>query len=131
MGFPVDIVYIDRAEQELGAVFPEDFRLSVMNDNGGVSVEWMGQEWLVMPIRDDSNVTRLKRTWCDIIVETRQMRSWGLPDHFVVFADSGDGNYLMFRISDGRMESQVYVWDHESGIPFGTGVSFGQLKPIE
>ncbi len=134
MAFPVEKKWIERAELELGARFPELHRQSLMESNGDTVVQYGGEEWEFLPVRDDSNRRRTARSWSGVVhvtVELRKSRVW--PAEYVVFATAGDGNYLLFRIdtTSGCMLEDVFVWDHEHQIALPAGISLeGLLRSL-
>jgi cell wall assembly regulator SMI1 len=54
MPFPVDEQYIIETEEKLSVKFPQEFRQSMMADNGG-EIETDDYCWILFPFWDNSN----------------------------------------------------------------------------
>ncbi|MHC4744543.1 MAG: SMI1/KNR4 family protein [Planctomycetota bacterium] len=118
MPFPVDNIYIQKAEEELAVRFPQAFRTGMAAVNGG-EVELHGDCWRLFPVRDSSSRKRLCRTCNDIVLETGSARDWvGFPADAIAIADNGSGDKLVMvreNSDKGRLQDTVYFWDHETG----------------
>ena len=112
--------FIVRAEELLKAKFPESFRKMMMQYNGPEiflddEVIPTGGNLNILPIYDDSDRKRIRRTFNDIVRETKTARiEWELDDSVVVIGENGSGDLLTYCIeSDGKIGSKVYWWSHE------------------
>ncbi|MEP5762769.1 MAG: SMI1/KNR4 family protein [Litoreibacter sp.] len=115
MPWPVAEKYIEDCESKLGFTLPETYRVTMMNDNGGVVV-CEGDTWNLHPIWDKSDKKRLKRTANDVARETNEMASWtGWPDDAVCIAYNGTGDVLMFLGGSSSCDPTVHRWNHETG----------------
>ncbi|MBC1373555.1 SMI1/KNR4 family protein [Listeria booriae] len=63
-------------------------------------------EWLFYPVKDKRN---LRKTFDDIVRNTKIARESGLPEAFVVIAENGTGDFLCMRSG----QPQVYYQNHE------------------
>lgn len=67
-------------------------------------------EWRFYPIKDKEN---LKKTFDDVIRNTKLEREAGLPSEFIAIAENGTGNFLCMKSG----EQSVYHKDHEYELP--------------
>ena len=129
MAFPIDQTFIDRAAQKLGIRFPLSYIAHMQRSNGG-DVEVEGDDWQLIPIFDDSDKARLKRTCNDIVRETKLAREWrGFPPSAVAIASNGAGDMLVLLPdpSGEQLAEVVYSWDHETGELKAIADNFGNL----
>ncbi|MEM9079099.1 MAG: SMI1/KNR4 family protein [Verrucomicrobiota bacterium] len=118
MPFPVDLKFIEQAEEKLGVNFPDSFRAGMSELNGG-EIETDEDLWQIHPFFDTSDKKRLRRTANDIVRETASAKDWtGFPDHAVAIA-SGQSGDIALLLPDGddksSLQDVVYAWDHETG----------------
>lgn len=118
MAFAVDIAMVKRAESKLGRKLPLGYVAKMCQHNGG-EVDAGPDDWVLHPIFDDSDRTRLKRTCNDILHETKWNREncHAFPEDVLVIGTNGGGDLLVFRAdsqSDGFGDA-VFWWDHETG----------------
>jgi hypothetical protein len=115
MPFPVSEKFIEQAESELGAKFPESLRRKMMRSNGG-EVEASDDCFELHPFYDTSDLKRIKRTCNSIVHETKKARRYyRLPFNLVQIGANGCGDLLVFKVlSNGKMDSSVYWFNHES-----------------
>lgn len=118
MPFPVEERYICDAEAKLGLRLPDAYRLKLMRQNGG-QLSAPPDTWELYPVRDASDRNRLKRTWNDLVLETRNARAWpGFPSDAIPIGTNGSGDLLVFLRSPdvpGVLTPTLYWWDHETG----------------
>ncbi len=84
MAFPVEEIFVVKAENELGVRFPDSFREKMMQKNGeGVEV---GMDYFSLyPFYDTSEKKRIKRTCNSIVHETKMARDhYRLPNNLIV-----------------------------------------------
>ncbi|WP_338472601.1 SMI1/KNR4 family protein [Niallia sp. XMNu-256] len=102
----VDEIHIKAAEEKLGARFPEEYiELFMLVNNPEIG------EWILYPIMDSTN---LKKTWDDIVRQNLEQREDAFSNDLIVIGDNGTGDKLCFRVRGKFMQSQVYIWDHET-----------------
>ena len=68
-------------------------------------------DWILYPIKDSLN---LKQTWDDIVRQNLEQRDVALPNDLIAIGENGTGDKLCFRVRKKFMQSQVYIWDHET-----------------
>jgi len=127
MPFPVDVQYVNAAEQKLGVKFPADYVIRITKENGGAFAAG-GDVWYLHPIFDNSDRKRLKRTCNDVVRETAQARQWpDFPEEAVAIGDNGTGDRLVLvPDSTGRLGNQVYWWAHDTGELHEVAESFAE-----
>ena len=117
MPFPLDKVWIQAAEKELGKRIPDSYRDRLMRDNGG-SIDAANDSWELYPIYDQSDRKRIKRTFNHVLVETKSAKSWrGFPQDGLAIADNGSGDKLVLltdKQTGDSFDSMVYLWSHET-----------------
>lgn len=116
MPFPVDPSYVERAEQRLGVKFPQPYRQRILRENGGeIAIDEDGEDfWELFPVCDDSDQTRLKRSWDDVVRHTERERDRpDYPDGAIAIGEDGGGNLLLLVPRSGELQPEG--WDHETG----------------
>ncbi|SIS14463.1 SMI1-KNR4 cell-wall [Peribacillus simplex] len=97
---------IKSAEEQLGVVFPKQYKeLFKLSNNAQID------EWTLFPIKDSKN---LKRTWDDIVRQNQDVRDEGMADNLISIGEDGTGDKLCFRIVDTVMDGKIYIWYHET-----------------
>lgn len=115
MPFPVDPMFIERAEKQLGRALPEALINRLRSENGG-EVEAAGDTWQLHPVFDDSDRKRIARTANHVLRETEVARCWsGFPAEALVIGSNGSGDHLVLIPEGHRFRDTVYWWDHETG----------------
>lgn len=118
MPFPVDIKYIIETEQELGLVFPDNFKSKMTKENGGELIT-EDDDWQLFPFFDKSDNKRMSRTCNHIVLETQQARTWNnFPDNGIAIASNGSGDNLILLPLDTdnkKLREEIYLWQHETG----------------
>ncbi len=118
MPFPVDIKYIIETEQELGLVFPDNFKYKMTKENGGKLIT-EDDDWQLFPFFDKSDNKRMSRTCNHIVLETKQARAWdNFPDNAIAIASNGSGDNLILLPLDNdnkKLREEIYLWQHETG----------------
>ncbi|MGB7336338.1 MAG: SMI1/KNR4 family protein [Salaquimonas sp.] len=115
MPWPVSEIYVEDCESALGFTFPDNYRIAMINQNGG-TVVCDGDTWNLHPIWDKSDKKRLKRTSNDVARETNSMASWtGWPSNAACIAANGTGDVLLFLGGSSSHDDAVYRWSHETG----------------
>lgn len=118
MAFPIDIKYIIETEQELGLVFPDNFKAKMMKENGGELIT-EDDDWQIFPFFDKSDKKRISRTCNHIILETKQARLWGnFPRNGIAIASNGCGDLLILlpaKENGKKLNDEIFTWSHETG----------------
>lgn len=87
--------------------------------------------WILYPIFDTSDKTRLKRTCNDVTRETKSAKEWpGFPPLAIAIGSNGCGDQLiLIPQSDDPtlLAHEVYWWDHETGLTYKVADDFGEL----
>ena len=115
MPFPLNENYIEKAESELGARFPDSFRNKMMEMNGGTVI--LGEDYFELhPFYDTSDKKRIKRTCNSIVHETIFARThYRLANNLIVIGNNGGGDVLVYKMgTDGQIEPTIYWLDHET-----------------
>lgn len=118
MPYPLDIKYIIETEQELEMLFPDNFKIKMLKENGG---ELMTDDdsWQLFPFFDKSDNKRMSRTCNHIILETKQAKSWdNFPENGVAVASNGSGDFLILLLIKGnaqKLSDEIFIWFHETG----------------
>lgn len=117
MPFPLDQKWIDAAEQRLGKALPDCYKNRLKRDNGG-QIEAVGDSWILYPIFDQSDRTRLNRTSNHVLAETKSAKLWnGFPADAIAIAANGSGDLLILLVdeeSGASFDPMVWCWNHES-----------------
>jgi hypothetical protein len=116
MAFPTTEIHIDAAERELGVRLPREYRDRLLARNGG-ELSTAGDDWQVFPVFDTTHRKAASRSASHIVLENRSARGWeGFPQGAVAIASNGSGDLLVFVPAgpSGRLDPQVYVWNHET-----------------
>ena len=118
MPFPVDEQYIIETEKQLGLKFPPAFKEKMKKENGG-EIETGDDVWIIHPFFDKSDIKRIKRTTNNIILETKNSRSWyNFPANGIAIGDNGSGDKLILLSVDNDsklLDDKIYLWSHETG----------------
>lgn len=118
MPFPLDEKYIFETEQELGILFPNNFKAKMIKENGG-ELKTVDDDWQVIPFFDKSDKKRISRTCNHILLETKQARSWdNFPSNGIKIASNGCGDFLLLmptKLNDKKLSDEIYLWFHETG----------------
>ena len=102
----VNEIHIKAAEEKLGALFPDEYKeLFKLINNPEIG------DWILFPIKDSLN---LKKTWDDIVRQNQEQREEALSNDLIAIGENGTGDKLCFRVRKKFMQSQVYIWDHET-----------------
>ncbi|WP_193165844.1 SMI1/KNR4 family protein [Microbulbifer hainanensis] len=137
MAFPVEEKFVEIAEAELDARFPESFRNKMMKLNGGcvqlpsddeVDEDEVGY-YELNPFYDTSDKKSMKRTCNSIVHETKTYRDdYGLPQNLIVLADE-DGDLLVYKIDEtGEIDPKVYWRDRDTEDLIIVANDFSELK---
>lgn len=97
---------IKSAEEQLGVIFPKQYKeLFKLSNNAQID------EWTLFPIKEFKN---LKRTWDDIVRQNQDVRDEGMAEDLISIGEGGTGDKLCFRIVDTVMDGKIYIWYHET-----------------
>lgn len=101
----VDESDIKATEDKLNAVFPEQYKeLFKLTNNAEIG------EWTLYPIKDQK---KLNKTWDDVIRQNTEVREEDMPEDLIAIGDDGSGDKLCFKVNNGKMENEIYIWYHE------------------
>lgn len=118
MPFPIDQKYITETENELGIVFPDNFKSKMMKENGGELIT-DADHWNLYPFFDKSDKKRISRTCNHIGLETKQAKKWGnFPANATAIASNGSGDHLILlptMESEKVLSDEIFIWFHETG----------------
>ena len=111
MGFPVSELQIAAAEKALKRRLPDPLRSRLTRSNGG-DITTADDDWVLNPVRDDSDRKRLARSANDIVRETGLARQWPrFPSDGIAVASNGGGDLIVLLPGS----DDPFVWDHETG----------------
>jgi hypothetical protein len=97
---------IKSAEEQLGVIFPKQYKeLFKLSNNAQID------EWTLFPIKESKS---LKRTWDDIVRQNQDVRDEGMAEDLISIGEDGTGDKLCFRIVDTVMDGKIYIWYHET-----------------
>ncbi len=118
MAFPIDIKYIIETEQELGLVFPDNFKSKMAQVNGG-ELMTEDDDWQLFPFFDKSDNKRISRTCNNIILETNQAKQWeNFPVNGIAIGSNGCGDLLLLlptKEDNRKLSDEIFMWFHETG----------------
>jgi hypothetical protein len=111
MTFPLDSRFVDVAEHSMGVRFPKSYIDFMRETNGGTTP---GDGWLLHPIFDTSDRTRIKRTCNHVVRETERVRAYeGFPERAVVIGENLE-HVLLLLLPDAAHANQlgnaIYAW---------------------
>jgi hypothetical protein len=133
--FPVDIKFVERCAEKLGVKLPPAYVERICAKNGGDVTADGTNTWTLVPIFDDSDRRRLKRTCNDVVHETEFARGFfGFPADGVVIANDGCGNHLTLLPKSGNSDElgdAVFDWDHETGQIKKVAKDFSELIELD
>lgn len=109
--FPIDLDRIRALERALGRNLPASYVAHMQKTNGGNTPD---DRWLLHPIADTSDHTRIKRTARHVLRETEQARQHpGFPKDALVIGEDMENTPLL-RCSHpdapDRFDPAVYAW---------------------
>jgi hypothetical protein len=111
MGLPTSESHIAAAERDGHFTLPAQWKLMLLRSNG-LTVQANGDDWEAFPVLDGSSRKHLARSANHILRETESFRSFPrFPSEAVAIASNGSGDCLVLFPA----QSNVYVWDHETG----------------
>jgi hypothetical protein len=128
MAFNLAEQYVQQAEVALGATLPRNYRVTMMESNGG-ELDVRDDDWELIPIRDSSDRKRLARSCNDIVAETKSFRDWnGFPADVVVIAKNDSGDCIVFRREGDIFHPAPHIWNHETRTLLKIGDDFSELE---
>lgn len=118
----VSVVDIDRAEAQLGARLPGDYRDAVLRvglprPTGALLHSICEQE------ADLADVAEFLAA-DEIVASTQSWRDMGLPDSKVAFASDCMGNLFVFDCGAQDRGSEVWFFNHDTGVTSQVSPSF-------
>ncbi|MVN23560.1 SMI1/KNR4 family protein [Mucilaginibacter arboris] len=118
MPFPLDVKFVDEAQNELNVIFPKVFVQKMLEENGGeVSTE--DDDWTLYPILDKTDNKRISRTCNHIGLETQKAKEWAtFPETAIAIGTNGYGDQLILlpdKAENRKFQEAIYVWQHETG----------------
>ncbi|MCG3794436.1 cell wall assembly protein [Bacillus toyonensis] len=98
-------LYIKETEEKLGVVFPAQYRdLFKLVNNAEIG------EWILYPIKDNKNVAK---TGDDVVRQNIELRDEYISEDLMIIGDDGSGDKLCFKIHNGIVCDEIYIWYHE------------------
>jgi len=111
MSFPLESRFIEAAEQSLGIRFPASYVRFMRESNGGTTPD---DRWLLHPIYDASDRTRINRTCNHLVRETERARGLeGFPEGAVVIGENLEHVFLLLLPDSSQsreLSDTVYAW---------------------
>ncbi len=103
---PATLDEIANAESSLDVVFPDELK-SLLQESDGVEGSYsLGLIWNVERIKKDNLNFRHFLNFKELYMPF---------DHFLFFADAGNGDQFAFRILNGEIcNPDIFVWNHEN-----------------
>lgn len=49
----------------------------------------------------------------DIVRQNVELSDEHMPEDFIIIGDDGSGDKLCFKINNGIMDDEIYIWYHE------------------
>ena len=118
MPFPLDPVFIIKAEEKLGKLLPKSYVTKMCQENG-CTIFAGEDDWDLFPVFDSSDQKRIKRTCNDICLETKNAREFPhFPAEALAIGSNGGGDLLIFMShpeSGSSYSEAIYAWDHNTG----------------
>lgn len=128
MAFDLEEKFILLAETELEASLPQNYKASMLKNNGG-ELEVAGDVWEQYPIFDKSDRKRIARTCNHIISETKSCEGFSyFPENALAIAGNGCGDQLVVLKQSGNYSDSIYVWAHETGELVKVANNFNELS---
>lgn len=91
----VSLVDLKKAEKQLGALFPDEFKDLYLETNGAVF-----GEWTLFPLAT---------------IQTQHKRPENLPTDLICIGESKNGDKLCYRIRKRWMQGHIYRWMAKNG----------------
>lgn len=91
----VSLVDLKKAEKQLGALFPDEFKDLYLETNGAVF-----GEWTLFPLTS---------------IQTQHNRPENLPTDLICIGESKNGDKLCYRIRKRWMQEHIYRWAVKTG----------------
>jgi cell wall assembly regulator SMI1 len=86
----LDKIHIKTAEENLGELFPDEYKeLFMLINNPEIG------DWILYPIKDSLN---LKKTWDDIVIQNLEQREETLSNDLIAIGEIRTGDKLCFRV---------------------------------
>jgi hypothetical protein len=114
------------AERELNVVLPAEYRQRLTSVNGG-GITTAGDDWLVFPVKDDTDASRAEQTRNHLVVQASAARSEkSFPVDALAIASNSRGDLLVLLKAEGavRLDGRVHVWDRATGQLRPTALDF-------
>ena len=123
MPFPLELKYIEIAEDQFGLKFPEKYKRKMQQENGGefrvtFSETTNADEiepWWLFPFQDSSEIKHIKRTMNHLVYENQSIQDMSdFPTNSVAIAFNDCGDYLLLcSVDEIHLEEKIYLWRHE------------------
>lgn len=125
---PINIQYINEAEEQLQLQFPEKYKEKMQTENDGTLLSEDGY-WKLVPIFDKTDRKTIAKTCNHIVTENKNIT--GLPvDALAIAHDEYKENWLLFKtISPGILDEKIYVWNKETQSQKLIATNIQELRP--
>lgn len=97
---------LKRAEKELGALFPDEFKDLYSETNGAKF-----GDWTMFPVSPIGNASTTE----DIVKQNQTYRPENLPDDMISIGENTIGDMLCYRVRKRWMQQQIYLWTKKTG----------------
>lgn len=130
MPFTLSESELKKTEDEIGAVFPDSYRQSMMQANGG-TIAIDDDDWELFPIHDQSSNKVASRTCNHVLYKTKQAQQWKtFHENAFAIAHNGAGDKLVIFRKGEQFERGVFIWRHEDGALEFTANDFADIKRV-
>jgi len=103
----VSLLELKKAEKEIGAMFPEEYKELFLETNGAKF-----GDWTLFPIQTkDQSVLPI-----DIVKHNRENRPTNMPSDIVCIGENINGDKLCYRIRKRFMQELIFIWSDKTGL---------------
>jgi hypothetical protein len=99
----VSLLQLKKAEKELGALFPEEYKELFLESNGAKF-----GDWTLYPIQSEASN--------DIVKQNNENQPRDLHEDVILIGENTNGDKLCYRIRKRFMQEQIYIWNEKSGL---------------
>lgn len=102
----VSLLELKKAEKEIGAMFPEEYKELFLETNGAKF-----GDWTLFPIQTkDQSVLPI-----DIVKHNQENRPANMPSDMVCIGENINGDKLCYRIRKRFMQELIFIWSDKTG----------------
>ena len=123
MPFPLELKYIEIAEDQFGLKFPEKYKSKMQQENSGefrvtfseTTNDDEIEPWWLFPFQDSSEIKRIKHTMNHLVHENQSIQDMSdFPANSVAIAFNDCGDYLLLRsVDEIHLGEEIYLWRQE------------------